>query len=1463
MAGNNLTINWQRIISVFLKEKGFVSHQIDSYNDFVQNGIQRILTESGPIEITRANEKGEPVQYVITFGQIYVHKPVIKEHDGSTNIMYPQEARHRNLTYHSSLYCDITVKTYKLGELIGQETSNEQLGYIPIMLRSQHCLLHKKTDKELMELGECRYDEGGYFIVSGNEKVIVAQESMPNNIVYCFYKKPPSKIIWQAEIRTQFEYHIKSTSTLYMRLFSKGARSMNTNKTSTFTDLDGLRAQITYIKQDIPVVVLFYAIGFTDHSEIIRLIHQSKITHKHDTWYEKDIIKFLRCSFDEAKEIVEDAGLTSPDEYQDFALDYIGKKGSTVHGNRQDRIAYAIQILNKELLPHLCKYEVLMTPTTELIYTRTKALFVGYVINKIYLCYIGELKEADRDHLANKHFDLTGELMENLFKTIFKRLHKEAKINLTKTIEQSNNFDLMNAIKSKSITNDIKYALSTGTWGRQTGGNPPKTGVAQQHNRLTYSSGISHLRRVNTPLNREGKQAKPRQLHNSHFGYLDPAETPEGQGCGLLKNLAITCHISIGSERSYDLLHQFFDTRCPDVATESRDLHTNKRLFKVFIDGAWTRSIEEEIIEPLYKELLKMRRSLKLDPDISLIFDRDLREFRMFTGGGRCCRPLLIVENLHKLSDSKKKQRRWVDYLSEGIVEYIDVAESEEIYIAMNPCDVTPKHTHLEIHPSVMLGVCTSTIPFANHNQSPRVIYYASMMKQAMGIYASNFNDRFDTLAHILHYPQRPLVSTQLMKHMHFTKMPSGANMIVAIQSYGGFNQEDSMIINKGAIDRGAFRSSFFRTYTDQEKEIVRVGGLMEQFESPNKNETKGIQHGNYGKLGPDGIIEPGSRTIEDDIIIGKTTPIATNKYEANKTKTGTEFKKRDVSTSVRPNEVGIVDRVMLTTNQDGYKYTKVRIRSLRVPEIGDKFSSQHGQKSTIGMIYSQADMPFTKDGIVPDLIINPHAMPSRMTIGQLIECLLGKLSIITGKEGDATPFNNLKVSDISAELEKYGFSGDGTEILYNGETGEQIETRIFIGPTYYQRLKHMVGDKIHCLTMDHEVLTKSGWKFYGQLHNKDEIACMVNGKLEYHLPKEAIYYPDFEGELCHVETDACDLMVTMEHRMVVTYPGNDDIHLVPMKELLGKEYKIVHKVKWEPTVQLDYSTDALTLEGYLRYTTRNANVVTGGNQQMIRLLLEKLGLKFKIVDDTTIDITDSAYECVKFIDENNKYQSWDYGSSYLTQLNSHQMDLLSHQDLNPSQQYTSYKCIADQLQHLSLHRGRTLHVKNVNGYYVFNEYHGEQTYKRETVTRSKQPVFCLQVPGEVFYVRRNGKCCWTGNSRSTGPVTKLTRQPLEGRSKEGGLRTGEMERDVMVAHGAANMVKDRLLYNSDLYRVHVCDLCGAICQSDLDRQRFLCKCVKGGNTTEVSQVLMPYAYKLYTQELMSMNVFPRIIPLK
>ena len=400
-------------------------------------------------------------------------------------------------------------------------------------------------------------------------------------------------------------------------------------------------------------------------------------------------------------------------------------------------------------------------------------------------------------------------------------------------------------------------------------------------------------------------------------------------------------------------------------------------------------------------------------------------------------------------------------------MEYLDAGETEQAMISMDPNALAglpvaeaDSYSHAEIHPCVILGSIASTIPFPDHNQSPRNAYQCAMGKQAMGVFAQNYKERFDALAHMLMYPNLPLVSPTMGKYYGAYSMPSGRNIVVAIMTYGGYNQEDSIMINKGSLDRGLFQSVFFRTYKDEEKKN-QSSGEEERFGRPDPEMTRQLRNGNYGKLGEDGFVPENTFVDSNDILVGKVVPL---RVPTGMVLPAGAKKFRDVSRTPRNNESGFVDKIFKNRNGEGYSFVKIRMRELRTPEIGDKFSSRHGQKGTVGMILEPEDMPQTASGIIPDIIINPHCIPSRMTIAQLMETLLGKIGCHAGCLGDGTPFNTKMTLDGMAKVlrDEMGLEPYGNEVMYNGLTGRQMETKIFMGPCYYQRLRHCAADKLH-----------------------------------------------------------------------------------------------------------------------------------------------------------------------------------------------------------------------------------------------------------------------------------------------------------------------------------------------------------------------------------------------------------------
>ncbi|KAL9066889.1 MAG: hypothetical protein Q9157_006992 [Trypethelium eluteriae] len=1110
---------WTAIDS-FFDSKGLVSQQLDSFDEFASSTMQDLVTENGRLILDQnapqSDDDMDPIvkrRYEIEFGNITISQAAITEGDGSTRPLLPHEARLRNLTYSSPIYvamkkrvlvarerpigtadgeeAELNMEDHRQGatELVWEREDEPEpndegtrvfIGKLPVMLKSKICVLRNLPNDRLYAFQECPFDQGGYFVINGSEKVLIAQERSAANIVQVFHKKQ-SATPYVAEIRSALEKGSRLISSMQVKLYGKSTDMQNLIGQS-------IMATLPYVKADVPVGIIFRALGIVADEDILNHI----IFDKSDT----QMMEKLRPILSDAWSIQD----------RDIALDYIGKRCNQ-SGTREKRIRYAKDILQKEFLPHISQQEGSET---------RKAFFLGYMIHRLLQCALGRREEDDRDHFGKKRLDLAGPLLASLFRTLFQRLTKDVYQHLQKAIETNKEFSITLAVKSVHITNGLRYSLSTGNWGEQRKAMSSKAGVSQVLNRYTFASTLSHLRRTNTPIGRDGKIAKPRQLHNTHWGLVCPAETPEGQACGLVKNLALMCYVSVGTPS--EPIVEFMNQNNMEILEEYDPIQFPNAT-KIFVNGVWVGVSRDP--SKLVKTIQDVRRRGMISFEVSLVRDVREREFKIFTDAGRVMRPLFVIENdprspnrgnlvyqkdphVYKLEDDDRIRKDptlddeqkesmiygWQGLVRDGVIEYLDAEEEETAMIIMFPEDIAthqamqagrpvgyddgPKDplarvqakpnpnvktfTHCEVHPAMILGICASIIPFPDHNQSPRNTYQSAMGKQAMGVMLTNFSSRMDTMVNVLYYPQKPLATTHSMKYLNFQELPAGQNAIVAIACYSGYNQEDSVIMNQSSIDRGLFRSLFYRSYTDQEK---RVGmSVVEQFEKPMRSDTLRLKHGTYDKLDEDGIISPGVRVSGEDIIIGKTAPIAPDAEELGQ-RTKLHIK-RDVSTPLRSTENGIVDQVVLTTNTEGLKFVKVRTRTTKVPQIGDKFASRHGQKGTIGITYRQEDMPFTSQGITPDLIINPHAIPSRMTIAHLVECLLSKLGSLNGNEGDATPFSPITVSDISTYLRDHGFQSRGFEVMYNGHTGRKLRAQIFFGPTYYQRLRHMVDDKIH-----------------------------------------------------------------------------------------------------------------------------------------------------------------------------------------------------------------------------------------------------------------------------------------------------------------------------------------------------------------------------------------------------------------
>jgi len=586
-----------------------------------------------------------------------------------------------------------------------------------------------------------------------------------------------------------------------------------------------------------------------------------------------------------------------------------------------------------------------------------------------------------------------------------------------------------------------------------------RVGMTQLLDRTNTLSTLSHLRRLQSPLSRSQPNFEARDLHSTHWGRLCPNETPEGANCGLVKNLALMASVSTGTdpEKVKRVLEYMGVVKSKDADENLR--HSGA---KIFVEGyllGYTTTPEE-----LVNEFREMRRRGEISSEANIVYYAGYNEIYVNCDEGRIRRPLIIVKEgvpllrQRHLRNIRQSRWTWSDLVREGIIEYLDADEEENAYIAISPEEVTPEHTHLEICPFTILGVGSATIPYAEHNQSPRNTYQAAMAKQAPGVYALNYKDRTDTRAHLLHYPQKPLVATKPMSVIGYDERPSGQNFVIAILSSIGYNMEDAIIFNKASVQRGLGNSSFFRIYKAECKQYL--GGSKDRLTIP----EPGIRgyHGAeaYRQLEADGLIACEAEVKGGDILIGKTSPPRFMEEYRGLEVRGPQL--RDTSVSVRPNEVGVVDSVFITKDIEGSHLVKVKVRSHRIPELGDKFVSRHGQKGVIGMLVPQEDMPFSTTGIIPDIIMNPHAYPSRMTVGQFIEAIGGKAAALRGEIVDGTPFANEDPKTLQEILVEFGFQPGGREILYDGQSGKRFEAEIFMGVAYYQKLHHMVVDKIH-----------------------------------------------------------------------------------------------------------------------------------------------------------------------------------------------------------------------------------------------------------------------------------------------------------------------------------------------------------------------------------------------------------------
>lgn len=992
-----------KLLPAFLKVKGLVKQHIDSFNFFITTEIKKIV---------KANElviSDSDPSFYLKYLNISVGKPDVEESFNVTKPIAPHECRLRDMTYSAPIIVDIE---YTRGN---QRVIRKGLpiGRMPIMLRSANCILTGKSPQELAKLNECPLDPGGYFVVRGSEKVFLIQEQLSKNRMIVDVDRKGS-----VECSVTSSTHERKSRT---NLIVKAGKYYL--KHNSFTD-------------DIPVVTVFKGMGVITDQEIVQLVGS-----------EEDVLTAFAPSLEEC------ASLKVFTQMQ--ALEFLGGKTrvNRTWGRPKSRIDEAYDVLSSVVLAHV---------PVENHNFRMKCIYLALMVRRVILAEKDVVRVDDRDYYGNKRLELAGQLLALLFEDLFKKFNAELKRIADHTIprQRATQFDIVRHMRQDQITNGLVNAISTGNWSVKRF-KMDRAGVTQVLTRLSYISILGHMTRISSQFEKTRKVSGPRSLQPSQWGMLCPSDTPEGEACGLVKNLALMTHITTDQEEE-PIRRLAFNLGVEDIQYLSGEELSFPTVYVVFLNGNMLGVIQDN--KRLIKMFKMMRRAGRLSEFVSIYPNHHQRCVLIASDGGRVCRPYIIVENGVPLVSSEHIQMlsrgmEFEDFLKQGLVEYLDVNEENDSNIALYESDIDSSTTHLEIEPFTILGVCAGLVPYPHHNQSPRNTYQCAMGKQAMGIIAYNQRNRIDTVLYSLVYPQVPLVKTKTIDLINFDKLPAGQNASVAVMSYSGYDIEDALIMNKASLDRGFGRCIVYKKQVCSLKRYANQ--TYDRILGPSRDAQTGKPIWKHEVLDQDGICGPGERVSNRQVLVNKSVPVVTQTLQQTQGRI-IQPNYKDTPMSYKGSIDSYVERVLITSNAEDSYLIKMLMRTTRRPELGDKFSSRHGQKGVCGMIFGQEDMPFNDMGICPDIIMNPHGFPSRMTVGKLIELLAGKAGVVEGRFHYGTAFSGDKVEDVSADLIRHGFNYAGKDYLTSGITGEALTAYIFFGPVFYQKLKHMVLDKMH-----------------------------------------------------------------------------------------------------------------------------------------------------------------------------------------------------------------------------------------------------------------------------------------------------------------------------------------------------------------------------------------------------------------
>jgi DNA-directed RNA polymerase II subunit RPB2 len=1636
-----------------MDKKQIIAHQIESFNHFILHDVPEILQATNPVMIrgspeiplsgprsvlasatglstsaanalmgqqaedpaaaaaaaaavaaTRASVRYE-YEVQVEFENPQLRKPTIFENNGAVLPMLPNDARLRNLTYASPLTVDVKVTTTRIDNLDGRKAThqrifpNAHLGKIPVMVGSRLCLLKDQKHVAPLDLGECPEDVGGYFIVGGGERTIISQERMSENrpVVFRNNRNPTKE--WEViEVKSigPLNEQVPKSNSVRIQYHPKNQQIMY------------LRATIPRIKTEIPLFILFRALGVLEDRKIVRMI----LGDDQDQIFESIIVE----SISEASTVLT----------QEDALFWM-KKHINIWTGKPSRSLTVEDLLRDELYPHIGGLEE----------AYEKACFLAHMTRKLLWVAYKRITNDDRDSYPNKRVDSPGFLLANLFRTFCQvKMLKDMKASIAKEIHSGswkatgsfqeiiNMSNLYKVIKSTIVEIGLKSALSTGNFGSAKVGGPPKIGVSQVLGRLNYVSSLSHLRRISTPIEKTaGKLIAPRKLHNTQWGFICPNETPEGHSVGVVKNLAsMACITQFSNSGVVTEFIQAMPEFQPIRGLAIEHLFTGAR---IFVNGKWIGMFPPSSALNCIGKLKNAKRSGFIQRQIAIVWKPTVKELWLSTEAGRLVRPLYYAPAILDIARSPEPLKkellasiaasntwedllRWTSPAGHNLMEYLDAGETEQAMICMDPNELIGKpaaeaesYSHAEIHPCVILGSIASTIPFPDHNQSPRNAYQCAMGKQAMGVFAQNYQERFDALAHMLMYPNLPLVSPLMGKYYGAYSMPSGRNIVVAIMTYGGYNQEDSIMINKGSLDRGLFQSVFFRTYKDEEKKN-QSSGEEERFGRPDPEMTKQLRNGNYGKLGSDGFVPINTFVDSNDILVGKVVPL---RVPTGMVLPAGAKKYRDVSRTPRNNESGFVDKIFKNRNGEGYSFVKIRMRELRTPEIGDKFSSRHGQKGTVGMLLEPEDMPQTASGIIPDIIINPHCLAEDHEIltengfmnwtevqqGYNSGTLrVGGYDHITGRLVYEHPTDFILNEAKERTMVEFTHSGEASN--WNGEENDTASNGVSLlvtedhdmfakRGTYYgdsvtwegvQRGPRYASKRI---IKDYEkykaanLLEKDALKFIGKARSGIEglDSLPFSEKLGLNTPVKIQAFCELYGywlgdgtlrfggnsvEMSPVKAvddewlrERFSLLELVEgvHYTYNVIGGQNETRPIRYRwsiidiswftffcEEYGKKYakyanavnvpevvstmapEDIKSAKWMSpwvwnlsdslsrsilvglrfadgceaadrnviwTSSTRFRDEVMRLAlhaGYSSHFTMQHNVgdVKGEDKEGRPIVARHIGWKISYTDTPRgSEPTLNVKRDTKRVPYNGLTWCVTMPHGFIITRRAVRVNGLVQRASRPiitGQCIPSRMTIAQLMETLlgkigchtgCLGDGTPFNRKmTVDGLarvlrddLGLEPYGNEVMYNGHTGRQMETNIFM----GPCFYQRLRHCSADKMHSRACGPLVMLTRQPAEGRAREGGLRFGEMERDCVAAHGVAEFTKERFMECSDGFNCYTCRKCGLMAIANPEANIWLCKGCQ--NTTEFAAIQIPYAYKLLVQELETMNIGSRI----